>query len=240
LCVNQEAQAQPFRTASAAGGRGRGAPNGWQVCGAPPRDERTLLYTGGGDFGSGGERSVSASTTVITERLNIRSISLVPCPVDRAVASTARPLSLPAVGDRWQLHQREAWVVQPDHSFRTEECEDSRGVWRKRGVIASEADIPFPSPIAALRYHLLPALLRRLSPASAGRSLNGLPGTAVRCRKCPVEEPAGRMETAAAKPSAARGSTAIARGAGRIGRLAAFADAALDTMSQPPSAARRP
>lgn len=37
-----------------------------------------------------------------------------------------------------------------------------------------------------------------------------------------------------------KGSTAIARGAGRIGRLAAFADAALDTMSQPPSAARRP
>jgi hypothetical protein len=168
LCVNPKAQDPPFRTVSAAGGKGRGAPDGRQMCGAPPRDERTLSYIRGGDFGSGGDRSVWASTALGTEGRNICFISSVPCPIDRAVASAALPLSLPAVGDRSQLHRRRAWVVQPAHSFRTEECEDSWEVCRKRGVIASEADIPFLLPIAVVGYHLLPALPCRRPPATAG------------------------------------------------------------------------
>ena len=168
LCVNPKAQDPPFRTVSAAGGKGRGAPDGRQMCGAPPRDERTLLYIRDGDFRTGGDRSVLASTALGTEGPSISFISSVPCPVDRAAVSVARPLSLPAGCDRSQLHRHRTWVVQPAHSFRTEECEDSWEVCRKRGVIASEADIPFPSPIAAVRYHLLPALPCRRPPASAG------------------------------------------------------------------------
>jgi hypothetical protein len=158
----------PFRSASAAGGRSRGAPNGRHVCGAPPRDERTLFHIRGGDCRTGGDRSLWASTALGTEGRNICFISLVPCPVDRAAVSVARPLSLPAVCDRSQLHRHRTWVVQPAHSFRTEECEDSRGVCKKRGVNASEADIPFLLPIAAVRYHLLPALPCRRPPATAG------------------------------------------------------------------------
>ena len=168
LCVNPKAQAPPFRTVSAAGEEGGGAPNGRHVCGAPPRDERTLFHIRGGDCRTGGDRSVWASTALGTEGRNICFISLVPCPVDRAAVSVARPLSLPAVCDRSQLHRHRTWVVQPAHSFRTEECEDSRGVCKKRGVNASEADIPFLSPIAAVRYHLLPALPCRRPPATAG------------------------------------------------------------------------
>jgi hypothetical protein len=86
----------------------------------------------------------------------------------------------------------------------------AKGVWRKRGVVGSESDVPFRSGlvVAVVRYHLLPTLPCR-PPSERGNSLSRLPGTAVPCRKCPVKEPAERMETTATKGNAGTGFLAM-------------------------------
>ena len=114
-------------------------------------------------------------------------------------------------------------------------------VRRKRGAIASEADVPFLAPIVAVEnYHPLPALLCRLLPARA----RGLAEQAA-WHSSPLSEVpregASREDGDHCRKVERRNRPAIMPlGARRLGQPAAFADAMSNTMSQPPSAARQP
>lgn len=103
---------------------------------------------------------MATSTAVSTEWRSILFISFVPYPFDRTVLGQSvyyRCLLLEPADSQTRDKPRPCALLIPLEG-------------RKRGVMASGADVPFrcDSVVAGLRYHLLPALPCRPPPASGG------------------------------------------------------------------------